>query len=246
MSAAKTETPARESPSARTCSVTVLPVPVAPVTSPWRLASASVRISGLVPLPTKIVPSLSRSVIASLPAVIGALLSPSGLSGQLRSASQCERMQLLRTASPICTTRPEHRASGRRRLMHECNNVATYNRAVACFLKFGLRNIRPTCRECGADEGHMDDLIGRVAAEAGGDDASAARFAAMRTVAVTVVIGMSHARGRRAACGNHVRGRAAAMGMNGAPQQQGFELPLATRVAPRPRVGGAPVRRCDL
>ena len=38
MSAAKTGTPAREKPSASTCRVTVLPVPVAPVTSPWRLA----------------------------------------------------------------------------------------------------------------------------------------------------------------------------------------------------------------
>ena len=55
MSAAKTGTPAREKPSASTCSVTVLPVPVAPVTSPCRLASASVRNSGLSLLPTKIV-----------------------------------------------------------------------------------------------------------------------------------------------------------------------------------------------
>ena len=39
MSAANTGTPAAEKPSARTCSVTVLPVPVAPVTRPWRLAS---------------------------------------------------------------------------------------------------------------------------------------------------------------------------------------------------------------
>ena len=35
--------------------MTVLPVPVAPVTSPCRLASASVRYSGFSPLPTKIV-----------------------------------------------------------------------------------------------------------------------------------------------------------------------------------------------
>ena len=38
MSAANTGTPAREKPSASTCRVTVLPVPVAPVTRPWRLA----------------------------------------------------------------------------------------------------------------------------------------------------------------------------------------------------------------
>ena len=50
MSAANTGTPAREKPSASTCSVTVLPVPVAPVTRPWRLASASVRYFRLVAL----------------------------------------------------------------------------------------------------------------------------------------------------------------------------------------------------
>jgi hypothetical protein len=36
MSATKTETPAADSCSARPCSVRVLPVPVAPATSPWR------------------------------------------------------------------------------------------------------------------------------------------------------------------------------------------------------------------
>ena len=40
ISAAKTGTPARANPSAITCSETVFPVPVAPVTRPWRLASA--------------------------------------------------------------------------------------------------------------------------------------------------------------------------------------------------------------
>ena len=37
-SAMNTGTPRREKPSASVCRVTVLPVPVAPVTSPWRLA----------------------------------------------------------------------------------------------------------------------------------------------------------------------------------------------------------------
>ena len=50
MSAANTGTPAREKPSASTCSVTVLPVPVAPVTRPWRLASCSVEIFRLAAL----------------------------------------------------------------------------------------------------------------------------------------------------------------------------------------------------
>ena len=38
MSAKKTGTPAKEKLSAIFCRVTVLPVPVAPVISPWRLA----------------------------------------------------------------------------------------------------------------------------------------------------------------------------------------------------------------
>ena len=55
-----------EKPSARTCKVTVLPVPVAPVTSPCRLASASVKYSGFSPFPTKIVlPSSSTTAAAS-------------------------------------------------------------------------------------------------------------------------------------------------------------------------------------
>ena len=49
ISAANTGTPARAKPSARTCSETVLPVPVAPVTSPCRFASASVRKAVAVP-----------------------------------------------------------------------------------------------------------------------------------------------------------------------------------------------------
>ena len=49
MSAANTGTPAREKPSASTCRVTVLPVPVAPVTRPCRLPKASVRYSASRP-----------------------------------------------------------------------------------------------------------------------------------------------------------------------------------------------------
>jgi len=48
-SAMKTGTPARENFSASTCSVTVLPVPVAPATSPWRFASAGSRQSSSDP-----------------------------------------------------------------------------------------------------------------------------------------------------------------------------------------------------
>jgi hypothetical protein len=39
--------------SAMTCSDTVLPVPVAPVTRPWRLASPSVSHACSSPLPTE-------------------------------------------------------------------------------------------------------------------------------------------------------------------------------------------------
>ena len=62
MSAANTGTPEREKPSASTCNVTVLPVPVAPVARPCRLASRSVRYSGLPLLPTKILPSVSFAI----------------------------------------------------------------------------------------------------------------------------------------------------------------------------------------
>ena len=65
MSAANTGTPASEKPSASTCSVTVLPVPVAPVTRPWRLASLSSRYSGSTLRPRKILPScISASLFA--------------------------------------------------------------------------------------------------------------------------------------------------------------------------------------
>src|SRR3954465_3728944 len=70
MSAANTGTPARANPSAITCSETVLPVPVAPVTRPCRLASESVSQAGSSPLPMKIFSAvsailLSDAVIAS-------------------------------------------------------------------------------------------------------------------------------------------------------------------------------------
>ena len=53
ISAANTGTPARAKPSAITCSDTVLPVPVAPVTRPCRLASASAQPGRLFALPDK-------------------------------------------------------------------------------------------------------------------------------------------------------------------------------------------------
>ena len=52
-SAAKTGTPALQKPSAMICRVTVLPVPVAPVTRPWRLAMAQEQFLALVALAQK-------------------------------------------------------------------------------------------------------------------------------------------------------------------------------------------------
>src|SRR6266702_6316949 len=66
ISAAKTGTPARANPSAITCSDTVLPVPVAPVTRPWRLASASVSQAVSSPLPIKIFSSVSAVLLSDV------------------------------------------------------------------------------------------------------------------------------------------------------------------------------------
>ena len=62
-SAANTGTPASDRAWARICRVTVLPVPVAPATRPWRLARSSRRVSGLSEKPTNRVPgSLAPSI----------------------------------------------------------------------------------------------------------------------------------------------------------------------------------------
>ena len=71
MSAANTGTPASEKPSASTCSDTVLPVPVAPVTRPWRLASLSSRYSGSTLRPRKILPSCSRAWLCTMASLLG-------------------------------------------------------------------------------------------------------------------------------------------------------------------------------
>src|SRR3954453_3214230 len=63
MSAQKTGTPAREKPSAMVCRVTVLPVPVAPATSPCRLARESSNSQGLSPRPIRML----SVIVTSLP-----------------------------------------------------------------------------------------------------------------------------------------------------------------------------------
>jgi hypothetical protein len=71
MSAANTGTPARANPSAITCNETVFPVPAAPVTRPWRFASASVSHAGASPLPMKIFSSVSAIALSDV-----AIVSP--------------------------------------------------------------------------------------------------------------------------------------------------------------------------
>src|SRR3984893_13289443 len=66
MSAANIGTPARANPSAITCSETVFPVPVAPVTRPWRFASANVSHAGCSPFPMKIFSSVSAILVSDV------------------------------------------------------------------------------------------------------------------------------------------------------------------------------------
>src|SRR3954453_6240270 len=66
ISAANTGTPARAKPSAMTCSDTVLPVPVAPVTRPCRLASASASHAACSPFPIKIFSSVSAVLLSEV------------------------------------------------------------------------------------------------------------------------------------------------------------------------------------
>jgi hypothetical protein len=61
-----------------------------------------------------------------------------------------------------------------RYLMHECN-ASALSSPTPCFPKFWQRIISLTCRQRGAGEGHMDDLIGRRVATAGVDRTAAAK-----------------------------------------------------------------------
>jgi hypothetical protein len=70
---------------------------------------------------------------------------------------------------PVAGVHKEHRlqcVTGP--VMQECNASALLPTA-RCVPKFCRRNIWPTCRECGAGEGHMHNRIGRRAAIAGVD-----------------------------------------------------------------------------
>src|SRR5262245_39583728 len=167
MSAAKTETPARERPSANTCNVTVFPVPVAPVISPWRFANSSVKTSGLKLLPTKIVPSLSNSAMAPF---LPDNLPPLSLCRVCRQPLQL-RHKLLTLACDhrICRIVSIDHSTG----IHmparvaPCTEVtetpmtrdARIQQLVSTFLhsacapNFCETNIPSTCRECGAGEG---------------------------------------------------------------------------------------------
>jgi hypothetical protein len=83
----------RAKPSAMTWSVTVLPVPVAPVTRPWRLASFRVSNSGLWLLPTRKVPSGIVSFSAMTAVLIWSRDLLAALSGVFR---QCEHSDAIR------------------------------------------------------------------------------------------------------------------------------------------------------
>jgi hypothetical protein len=51
--------------------------------------------------------------------------------------------------------------------MHECNNACAVFAVMLVFPEFNGLVCSPTCRECGAGEGHMDDCIGRLVADTG-------------------------------------------------------------------------------
>src|SRR3954470_13427389 len=56
-----------------------------------------------------------------------------------------------------------------KRRMRDAADAGMQQRVVtfvsgACVLKFCLPNMRSTCRECGAGEGHMNELVGRLGA----------------------------------------------------------------------------------
>src|SRR5947209_6225229 len=74
---------------------------------------------------------------------------------------RCCRRLAQRAPIPMCDRTREP-------VMQECNASALLS-AARCVPKFCRRNIRPTCRECGAGEGHMHNRIGRRAAVAGVD-----------------------------------------------------------------------------
>src|SRR6266446_8613884 len=78
ISAANTGTPARANPSAITCNETVFPVPVAPVTRPWRFASPSVSQTGCSPFPMKIFSSVSAILLSDV-AIASPLRAHQGL-----------------------------------------------------------------------------------------------------------------------------------------------------------------------
>ena len=85
MSAANTGTPARANPSAITCSETVFPVPVAPVTRPWRFASPSVSHAGCSPLPMKILSPVSAILVSEV-AIASPLRAPPRLQSRVSVA----------------------------------------------------------------------------------------------------------------------------------------------------------------
>src|SRR5690606_974341 len=95
-SAQKTGTPASEKPWARICKVTVLPVPVAPATTPWRLARFSSSRSGA---PSKDWPR-NRAGASVMKALLGA--GPSGSAMLNRPGDARKAEPRLLTAIDAC------------------------------------------------------------------------------------------------------------------------------------------------
>ena len=108
-SATKVGTPAADRPSTMPCRVTVLPVPVAPAISPWRLARFSSSCCGLAPpgpAPMKIAASLKRTS-----SVRGHAWPTSRLSARASAAGDVDSDERLRRGAAL--DQQQHARRGR-------------------------------------------------------------------------------------------------------------------------------------
>ena len=177
MSAANTGTPAREKPSASTCNVTVLPVPVAPVTRPCRLASASARYSGFVALADENFAVLIGIRHRSSP-------RPHSCS-QRQRASAAASHRFAPTLSYKARAPPLPPSTARQRctfatlagIFIACERAQSHycDASHALSLAVGAKRTiwRPISPGMRGVEGTMDELIGRLVANVGIDRAAA-------------------------------------------------------------------------
>src|SRR5882757_4815736 len=202
MSAANTGTPARAKPSAITCSDTVLPVPVAPVTRPCRLASASVSQAASSPLPIKIFSSVSAVLLSEVAITSPLRLHQGGLvahrHNHIASSPSIETVGLISDVSRRPEVRASHtffRARPRNRWRGATNeHESGVHSCIAATLATRSRTKRPWCVRTACIShrgrsrsnykhatrykpaeggGHMDELIGTLAVKVGIDDAVA-------------------------------------------------------------------------